>query len=198
MSRKLLILTALEMEAKALAPVAGPTEVRVIGIRAVRLTPKTIAGADTLILAGLAGALDSRLRVGEVVMQKFGDWPDLPYRSVEIHTSDHPITDPREKARLFAQTAAPVVDMETAVVQRAASVPLLVLRAISDTAADALPPGMMDCIDDIGRPRKLKFAAAVLKQPGLMGILKRLERDSRTALAALADALRKVIQKLPP
>jgi nucleoside phosphorylase len=120
----------------------------------------------------------------------------LPYRSVQIHTSDHPITDPREKARLFAQTAAPLVDMETAVVQRAVRVPLLVLRAVSDTAADALPPGMFDWIDEIGRPRKLKFAAAVMKQPSLMGVLKRLERDSRTALSALADALREVIQKL--
>jgi nucleoside phosphorylase len=197
MSRKLLILTALEMEAKALAPVGGRAQIRVIGIRAIRLAPQTIAGADALILAGLAGALDPGLRVGDVVMQKFRDWPDLPYRSVQIHTSDHPITDPREKAQLFAKTGAPVVDMETAIVQRVARVPLLVLRAISDTAADALPAGMMDWIDEIGRPRKLKFAAAVMKQPSLMGVLKRLERDSRTALATLADAVRELIQKLP-
>jgi adenosylhomocysteine nucleosidase len=196
MSRKLLILTALEMEAKALQPVAGSAAVRIIGIRAGRLAAQIARSADALILAGLAGALDPKLQIGDIIYQKFGDWPDLPYRAGLIQTVDHVIDSPQEKSELFRQTGAQAVDMESAIVQRfaqEAKLPLLILRAISDTAAHALPRGMMNWIDDIGRPKLAKLSFAALKQPTLMPTLKRLDRDSRKALAALANAVGAVI-----
>jgi nucleoside phosphorylase len=192
MSRKLLILTALEMEAKALKPVAGPVEIRIIGIRAVRLTMQMVRSADGLILAGLAGALSPALCIGDIIFQKTGDWPELPYRAGAIHTVDRLITNPQEKARLFSQTGAEAVDMESAIVGRLATeagVPLLILRAISDTSAQALPEGMMDWIDDIGRPNLGKFALAAMRRPTLVPTLKRLDQDSRQALKALASAV---------
>jgi hypothetical protein len=196
MSRKLLILTALEMEAKALQPVAGSAEVRIIGIRAGRLAPQIARSADALILAGLAGALDPKLRIGDIIYQKFGDWPDLPYRAGLIQTVDHAIDSPEEKSELFRQTGAQAVDMESAIVQRFATeakLPLLILRSISDTASRALPRGMLNWIDDIGRPRLAKITLAAMKQPSLMPALKRLGEDSQRALATLAAAARTVV-----
>jgi nucleoside phosphorylase len=196
MSRKLLILSALEMEAKALQPVAGSAGVRIIGIRAARLTGQIVRSADALILAGLAGALDPKLQIGDIIYQEFGDWPPLPYRAGLIHTVDHLIDSPQEKSELFRQTGAQAVDMESAIVQRfarEAKLPLLILRSISDTAAHALPRGILNWIDDIGRPRMVKFSLAALKQPTLIPTLKRLDRDSRQALAALANAVGAVI-----
>jgi nucleoside phosphorylase len=196
MPRKLLVLTALEMEAKALEPVVGPERIRLIGIRAVRLNAKLVHGADGLILAGLAGALDPALGIGEIILQKCGDWPDLPYRAGLIYTVDHLITSPQEKADLFRQTTALAVDMESAIVQKFAEksgLPLLTLRSISDGASQALPAGMMNWIDDIGRPKLAKIAMAAMTQPSLMPALRRLERDSKQALASLADAVRAVI-----
>lgn len=184
------------MEAKALQPVAGSAAVRIIGIRAGRLAAQIARSADALILAGLAGALDPKLQIGDIIYQKFGDWPDLPYRAGLIQTVDHVIDSPQEKSELFRQTGAQAVDMESAIVQRfaqEAKLPLLILRAISDTAAHALPRGMMNWIDDIGRPKLAKLSFAALKQPTLMPTLKRLDRDSRKALAALANAVGAVI-----
>jgi len=196
MSRKLLILAALELEAKALEPATGSAGIRIIGIRAARLTRSMCEGADALILAGLAGALDPTLRVGDIIYQKSGDWPPLPYRAGMIHTVDHLIDSPQEKAELFRQTGAQAVDMESAIVGRFATeakLPLLILRSISDTASRALPRGMMNWIDDIGRPRLGKITLAAMKQPSLMPALKRLGEDSQRALATLAAAVRTVV-----
>src|SRR5438105_870719 len=113
------------MEAKAVADALGmptptpgrPTlcrnnkysiELHLIGVGAKRLPDRLSAPVSGVILAGLAGALDPTLAVGEVVIDDH-DMPlppGLPFRRGPIHTSDCLIASPQEKAALYAQTGA--------------------------------------------------------------------------------------------
>jgi len=88
---------------------------------------------DHLILAGFAGALDPALKRGEVIINR-GEG--------KIHTATGVIATPEDKARLLAETDAPLVDMESAYVAKIAAernVPLTVIRAVSDLADEAVP-----------------------------------------------------------
>lgn len=118
MQRKWLVLTALSMESKAIAAELGKEapdvhpgpHLEVIGIGAKRLTPAMLEGFDTVILAGLAEALDPTLAVGEIVI-------DRPSDHGKIHTSDHLVATVAEKQRLFRETGCLAVDMEGRIVR---------------------------------------------------------------------------------
>src|SRR5580658_2318006 len=125
MMPKWFVFTALTLEGRAiaralgvpLAPIGQPTflpgassnekllvaELHIIGIRAVRLVPAICAGTAGIILAGLAGALDPALRIGDIVISQEpqgGPWPDLPYRQGRIHCVDRPVLTPEAKSAL--------------------------------------------------------------------------------------------------
>jgi adenosylhomocysteine nucleosidase len=182
--RPIVILTALEMEAKALTDVKGVDELHVIGMGA-RWMP-CVGPAGTVILAGLGGALDPNLRVGDLVL----DTPinGLPLRTAwhigAIHTANQPVTTPAKKAALFRETEALVVDMEQATVRRTLpqGVRLIGLRAISDPAEMLIDPAVLGFIDPNGRPRPRALAAALLRRPGLIRHLRMLRSNSRVAL----------------
>ncbi len=88
---------------------------------------------DQLILAGFAGALDPSLKRGEVVINR-GEG--------KIHTATEVIATAEDKARLLAETGAPLVDMESSFVIAVAErhgLPLTVIRAVSDLASESVP-----------------------------------------------------------
>jgi adenosylhomocysteine nucleosidase len=93
------------------------------------------------------------------------------------------------KSRLFHETAALAVDMESAavgVVARLHGVPFMVLRVVADTAADALPAVLQRAVgSDRGDPLAwlswLSLAAAPTAWPGLI----RLGRRYRAARQVL-------------
>src|SRR5207249_1339343 len=68
---KLVIFCAVEFEAKALRNRLD-CDIRTIGIRATRL-PAELASASVIVMAGLAGALDPSLKVGDVVIDELSD-----------------------------------------------------------------------------------------------------------------------------
>jgi adenosylhomocysteine nucleosidase len=183
---KPLIFTALQMEARAIAGALAksqrPFDLEVIGIRACRL-PRDLAqrGASCIIMAGLAGALDPTLKIGDVVLDD------------AIHTSDRLITTAAEKANLFRQTNCRAVDMENAIVRAAAAaagISFIGIRAISDTADQAVDPRVLKLVDEVGRPRPLAIAGLLLRRPTIIGQLRRLHSDSATALESLGRAVR--------
>ena len=123
---RLLILTAVLPEARALARAFSfppPTPARVsgnddvavalVGIRAVRLPDLlTQVTAQSLLMAGLAGALSPRLSVGDLVVDGIG--PRFlaglqPLHMGAIHTSETIVSTPVEKAALYASTKAVAV-----------------------------------------------------------------------------------------
>jgi adenosylhomocysteine nucleosidase len=188
------------MEAKAIAKALGPQHAQspmVIGIRAVKLDPAWCQGKDAIILAGLAGALDPSLQVGDVIAcVGNGDWPGLPFRLGAIHTSSNLVAGAAEKANLFRHTGALAVDMEHAIVRELAlklNLPMLSIRAISDRADESLDPDLMRWVDDTGRPKVAALAAGLAKNPLRIRALIRLGRQSRLAAEKMAAAVRQVL-----
>jgi adenosylhomocysteine nucleosidase len=204
--RKWLILTALALEARAVAAELGAAaqdvSIQVIGIGASRLSrdlPEQISG---IILAGLAGGLDPTLLVGETVF----DGPPtadsssaelLAFRGGKIYASDHLVSTVEEKQRLFRETGCLAVDMESGFVRtlaESAGLPLLHIRSISDTADEPLPPEMLDWIDDVGQPRLSKVAGSLALHPMQIPTLIRLARNTRLAAGRMAHAVCRIVQ----
>jgi adenosylhomocysteine nucleosidase len=186
---KPLVWTALELEARAirreLAAAGLTADVEAIGIGACRI-PKTLPQVSRLIMAGLAGALDPALRIGDIVTGE------------AIHTTDHLIATPAEKVALFRETGARAVDMENAIVRRAAEaagIPFIGIRAISDTANQAIDPAVLTLTDDVGRPRLLAVTMLLLRRPAMAGRLRQLQRQSTVAAAALGEAVKTLLAR---
>lgn len=99
------------------------------------------------------------------------------------------VATPAEKRALHAATHALAVDMESGVAARFAAargLPFAVLRAVADTAAEAVPRAAADALDAEGRPRPLAVLAALLGRPWELPALIRLARRSAAAHRALA------------
>jgi nucleoside phosphorylase len=162
-------------------------------------TPQVPVGA-TVIVAGLAGALDPKLRAGDLVL----DTPisrlsnHLPWHVGPIHTSADVVSTPEGKATLFRETQALAVDMEQAVIQRstAPGIKLIGLRAISDPADMALDPAILQFVDDFGNPKARRIAAALLRRPGLIPHLRLLNKNTKVALRNLGRGARALVECL--
>jgi len=206
-NHNVLILTALRNEANAIQTAipgwkSRKVEFAMIGIRAVRLPDlNTFAPLRCIILAGLGGALDPSLRIGDVIIDCDATfpWSTGPLRRASIHTSSELIRTSEEKKMLFAHTGAAAVDMEQSIVRAAAlplNVPFIGIRSISDTAEDALDPMILHWIDEVGAPRPVAIVRDLLLRPGSWHAARRLARDSKRALATLGDAVASMVDEI--
>jgi len=179
-----------------------------------RLRPRVVIGI------GVAGALSPELATGELVlgrrvMREQGDAGEVPppwLVEAARPTGARPaalISVPRlaatvtEKQRLAAIAAArapglvAAVDLESAAFAAAAiarGLPWLILRAISDSASEALPQLLSRCLDDGGAVRRGLLAARLLGAPSALPQLLRLRQRVRACAAALAAATTAVIE----
>jgi adenosylhomocysteine nucleosidase len=151
------------------------------------------AGAEMLASFGVAGALDPRLKPGDLVVATAAIAEDGTRYEAEprgfgirgpILTQAHPVARVAEKRRLFAATGALAVDMETAAVAAVAhraGCSFVAVRAICDGADDALPHAAVAAMREDGRVNAL----AILARPQDWWGLFRLGRDYSRALSAL-------------
>jgi len=210
--------TALELEAQAIrralgmgkpaggvetAPCNTPSgravRVTVIGPRGVHIPdPAVTCRARLIVLAGFGGGLDPALAVGDVVLDGLDPHKAVegPWKTGRIIAQADLVTNASAKSVLFEQTGALAVDMESDAARRAAmlaGVGLLVVRAITDTAAQGLDETILTWIGPTGQIRAGALSLGLLRRPWLVFELIRLWRSSRLAGKRLADAVRHIV-----
>jgi adenosylhomocysteine nucleosidase len=169
------------------------------------------AGARALLSWGLAGALDPALAAGTLVLPRevispegrtlltTSDWQERVTEAIaashvvsrgRLLTCREPLGSTAAKALAFRQTGAVAVDMESSAVAEvacAARVPFLVVRAIVDTAHDAVPEAALSATG-VGQDRLhlRRLLATLARTPGELPALIRLGRGYRSASRALS------------
>jgi adenosylhomocysteine nucleosidase len=163
---------------------------------------------DCLIAAGFAGAIDETLAVGDILLARnFCDATLFDtaskrlepgrFHAADLTTVPSVIETRAERAQLRRQSAAVAADMETQFIAEACArkgVPMLSLRAISDTADEPFPcPASV--LFDIERQKTVPttLGAYVLKHPGAIPRLLRFARQTARARRALTAALSSVL-----
>lgn len=227
--RAILVLTAVELEGRALAralelpvlpslpfPAFGGPTVRVasVGLRGALLEARWAALLDGLdrplvVSAGVCGALDPALAVGALVVPE--SVIDLGGGLVNVSASSHRaalaaaghattgavittrdvVATPAAKAALFARTGAVAADMESAAIlarASAAGLSSLVVRAVSDTARQTLPPELVRLVTPDGR-LGVTGAVKLLARPAVLPRAFELRRATARALRAVARLL---------
>lgn len=165
-------------------------------------------GATALMSFGVAGGLDPSLGPGMIVIadqvidregRRFAchaAWVsallhlDGAYDSGTLLGSDHPIATPQHKARLFQQSQALAVDMEShavAEVARETGLPFIAVRAIGDPAGRAIPGAALGGLAPDGSTRAWPVVRGMLKHPWEIRAIFRLAKDTNRALAALKE-----------
>lgn len=167
-------------------------------------------GATALLSFGIAGALDPGRSAGDLIVANDIVLPNgerLPCdpawqgdlrRSLQggafstisgtVLGSVVPLLTLADKARAYALSGAQAVDMESHAVAQVAAragLPFLAIRAIADTAHDALPGFVTDAVTEDGKPDTLKAALALMSRPWQLPSALRLAQRSNKALSVL-------------
>lgn len=114
-------------------------------------------------------------------------------------TVREPVLQGQEKRFLGMSLKAETVDMESAAVAtiaRDGKLPVLVLRAISDTVNDDLPPEIAGFLDQSGQLKMGTVAKFAFKNTANVGLLMKLKANADKAAAALTAAWKVVLPAL--
>jgi len=210
---KLGILCGLVAEADILRHAAPAQDQSIFAITAARpantraCAERLVAqGATAIVSFGLAGALDPHLAPGTLLLPVRVLGPDSTAYATDadwrrrleamvgaescnaLAGSDSVVANAADKARLFRDTGAVAVDMESHVaasVAAAAKLPFLVVRAVADPAVRAIPRAAMAGLDAEGRTLVLPVILALTKRPTELPGLLRLAADSRAGFETL-------------
>jgi nucleoside phosphorylase len=103
---------------------------------------------------------------------------------------------PEQKRALGVRSKAVAVDMESAALAAGlgSRIPVIVLRAVSDSIDDNLPSEAGTFLDESGKVRLWNVARFALKRPWNVKTLMRLKRHSEAAAASLTAAWRAIAQ----
>lgn len=162
-------------------------------------------GASGIISFGIAGGLAPDLVAGDWIVgsairadqQRFATDHVWAQRLLEalpgaVHADivgvDALVANPLEKRRLYAETGAVAVDMESHIAARIAAahrIPFTSCRVIIDAADRDLPPAAMVGLHHDGTPNVLAVLSSLLQQPSQLSALMRTALDARIARAAL-------------
>jgi adenosylhomocysteine nucleosidase len=181
------------VKTKILITGIGKTNAR----RAFQNALKTFTPA-LVVTCGFAGALDPRLKIGDVVFRAVD--PDLDQALVALgalpanfHCATRIAITAAEKETLRRETGASAVEMESEVIheicrergiRRSATV-----RVISDTAHEDLPLDFNSVMTDEQKISLLKLTGTLLKAPEKVPQLLKLQRNTKMAAEGLADVL---------
>ena len=167
-------------------------------------------GAAGVLSFGLCGGLDARLSPGNLVLgstvlagdRRLDCDPEWVARLTKsfpeavvgvVLGADFIIGSSDAKAQLHSRTGAIAADMESHRVALAASeagVPFVVLRAVSDGAADSLPLSAQAGFRPDGSVDVLSVVQGLLRRPRELPALLRTARHAGAGFKALATAAR--------
>jgi hopanoid-associated phosphorylase len=170
------------------------------------------SGADALMSFGFAGALDSSLRPGHLILpesvhaghslQVDGSWREGLRQCLPDHmnvmggvlaASREMVTSAVAKRELAGTTGACAVDMESGAVAEVAAqagLPFLAIRAISDPVDFSPPPVLLDAVRPDGSADLTRLLPLLVRRSLAVGTLLRLAMGSRAACATLSAVVR--------
>jgi len=173
------------------------------------------AGAGALLAWGTAAALDTTVGVGDLVLpgdvvardgRHLGvdrDWHRRMWALLEpmgrchvgnLAETDEVLASGDDKLRLHALSGALIADMESAAIADAAAqagLPVLIIRAVSDTAGMDLPGSALAAVDAGGDVDVLRCMLGLARTPRQLPALIRLAGGFRAACARLAQLARR-------
>jgi adenosylhomocysteine nucleosidase len=169
---------------------------------------------ERVLTCGFAGGLNPALKLGEVVFEignrqsaigNESEPRDLDVsetlvaagaKPVKFFCADRIATTVAEKQKLRAETGADAVEMESAAicaVCRERGIPCVTIRVISDPADEELP---LD-FNALAKPDRSmdfgKLAWAIVRSPGKIGALIRLQKKAKFAARQLAAVLTQIL-----
>lgn len=169
-------------------------------------------GATALISFGVAGALDSNLRPGDLVLPEAIhagkiypvalDWRDRLQLLLPSHlsiangilaTSPVTLTSEAEKRELATATGACAVDMESGAIAEIAAnadMPFLAIRAIIDSIEFSPPPALSDAVYPDGSVNLFDLLKLLWKRSVSLHILFQLATGMRAACNTLSIVAR--------
>jgi nucleoside phosphorylase len=157
-----------------------------------------------VISCGFAGGLDPALESGAVIFRTAGNMEleaallGAGARRATFHCAERVLTTEREKRVMRQATGADAVEMESGVIWslcQERQIPCAIVRVILDTAREDLPLDFnvllrADQSLDMG-----KLLLALLKSPGRIGGLLRLQRRSADGARRLAQVLTAIVPR---
>ncbi|MDP1558975.1 MAG: phosphorylase [Nitrosomonas sp.] len=176
-------------------------------------------GVTALVSFGVAGALDSSLRPGDLVLPQWIhtdgqvqsvdlDWrdrlkqrlpSDLSVVGGTLVTSREVLTTQAAKRELAETTGACAVDMESgaiAEVAASAGIPFLAIRAITDPFEFSPPAALLNAVRPDGTVYGLRLLKLLLWQSVSVSTLLRLGKGMRAACGTLSTVARHADKEL--
>jgi nucleoside phosphorylase len=207
--RKVLVCFALKEEARPFQQWAGGRhDIRIILVgMGKRNAERAIRAAlaqerpQLVLTCGSAGGLRPELTIGTVVFEAGAETGLEPAllgagaKRARFHCSDRMAATAAEKRALRQSTGADAVEMESEVIRavcREQNIPSATVRAILDTAEEDLPLDFNLLLTAEQKLCYAKLALAVVKSPGKVGALLRLQKHSQAAARRLAEVLARV------
>lgn len=215
---RLLVLTAVDLEAQTLARHLGLTaagsawthfsggslEIVAVGVGARHLGQRgrPPGGPVLVVSAGLCGALAPELAAGALVVPEAvlgADGRRRPTAAVAgarrhgtLLTVDRVLEDAAGKARRWLETGALAADMESAPIMDWAAdrgLPALVVRGVSDPAERGVPADLARAVHADGRVSPMRAVTAMLARPGAIADAIALRTATTSALKIVAATL---------
>jgi adenosylhomocysteine nucleosidase len=161
---------------------------------------------NRVFTCGFAGALNPDLTFGTVVFDPTDatafekEFHAAGAKPGRFHCSPRVAATAAEKQALRTATGADAVEMESGAIAeicREQGIPCITVRVVLDTAGENLP---LDFNQLMTAGQQINFARliwTVLKSPGKISALLRLQRQSRMAAEKLASILPRILTKNP-